>query len=285
MDQVKALIENNDNAVAIEIGIGIILCCIIWLVVFMIKVIINKGNTNKEDSPILLSGLVSAKISKEFKQDPNIENSKTLKRSINENGIEYTYSFWMYISGDTWHPNNGSSWKHVLHKGPKINKSFGTSDEPDVISPIQSPGIWLDPTDNVMRLYVNTFETNTEYVEISNLPVQKWIHLVYTQSNFTSNVYINGRLKTSHNLKTLPRQNYYNLHLTNNDGFNGYLTTMQYFNYVLSPSTIYDLTKKGPTLEKNTVNLSYEPSSDSPHLQTHTQYLSNRWWVDDVTMN
>ena len=282
MDQVKAFIENNDNGVALEIGIGIVLCCIIWLVAFMIKAVVNKGDTNKEDSPVLLSGLVSAKSPREIKQDPNIENSKTLKRSLNENGIEYTYSFWMYISGDTWHTDR-HRWKHVLHKGPKIT-NWGNH-EPEQICPIQSPGVWLHPDNNILRLYVNTFETNKEFVEINNIPVQKWIHFTYTQSNFTSNIYINGRLKTSHDLQTLPRQNYYDLFLTENDGFDGYLTTMQYFNYVLSPSTIYDLTKKGPTLDKNTVKSSYESSSDSSHLQKHTLYLSNRWWVDDVTMN
>jgi hypothetical protein len=132
-----------------------------------------------------------------------------------------------------------------------------------------------------MRLYINSYDKANEHVEISNLPVRKWIHFVYTQSNFVSNIYINGRLKTTHTLLTLPRQNYYNLHMTQNGGFNGYVSSFQYFNNVISPSEIYDLTKTGPALEDNSVS-GGTPAETSVHKEASLPYLANRWWTEDV---
>tara|TARA_Y100000389_G_scaffold205033_1_gene262220 strand:- start:10596 stop:11327 length:732 start_codon:yes stop_codon:yes gene_type:complete len=242
---------------------------------------INKVRNGANDTPVILSGLVDAQHAHEVKQDPNNDNSKTLLRSINENGIEYSYSTWLYINGETWANSSNGKWKHVMHKGPHIN-SILDGDEPDVISPIQAPGLWIHPTSNVLRLYVNTYDTNTEYVEISNLPVRKWINLVYTQTNFTSNVYINGRLKSSHELKTLPRQNYYNLYITQDGGFNGYMSTTQYFNYTISSAKINDLAMKGPSLEKHKEKNRFTDQIDLKH---NVPYLSNRWWVSDHTYN
>ena len=272
------------NNVAVEIFLGIIICLIIYGILYLIRLFNNKVTSKSEDSPVILSGIVSAKYARELKQNPNVENSKTLLRSMNENGIEYTYSLWMYINSDNYTNPNVTGWKHVFHKGPKITY-FDNTNSPDSISPIQSPGLWLKANNNALRLYVNSYDNNDEFLEISNLPVKKWIHLVYTQSNFTSNVYINGRLKTSHNLRTLPRQNYYNLYMTENGGFDGYLSSMRYFNYVLAPSAIYDLSRKGPILSENKEKLAYQSDSEESHMKSVLPYLSNRWWVDDLTMS
>lgn len=271
----------NDDSVAMEIFLGILICFVIYVFVYIVQLLIYKVKSNKNDSPVILSGLVDAQHAHEVKQDPNDSASKTLFRSVNENGIEYTYSMWLFINGTTWEKNT-TRWKHVMHKGPRIDQMYDSGDEPHKLVEIQSPGLWIHPNSNTLRLYVNTYDSNQEYVEISNLPVKKWIHFTYTQSNFTSNVYINGHLKTTHTLATLPRQNYYNLWLTQDGGFNGYLSTTQYFNYVLSPGMINDMSNKGPTLAKHKEE---NESDDSEDLSGNLPYLSNRWWVHDSTFN
>ena len=284
MDRIANIINSSDNKVATEIFVGITICLAIYLVLYIIRMAMNKVSSSAEDSPVLLDGLVNAKYSRNVKQNPNEQYAKTLKRSMNENGIEYSYSLWLYIDGETWHSVPASDspvWKHIFHKGPKI-EAFGNAD-PKMVSPIQCPGLWLHPSNNVMRLYVNSYSDTNEYVEISNLPVKKWIHFVYTQSNFVSNIYVNGRLKSTHTLLTLPRQNYYDLYMTENGGFHGYLSSFQYFNYVLSPSQIYDLAKAGPSLKENTQG--YQQTESGTHMVNNQPYLSNRWWVEDITMN
>ena len=285
MDTIRDYINNSDQSVALEIFLGIAICMLIYVLLYIMRMTFNKMSTGSEDSPVVLDGIVNAKYGREIRQDPNDEYAITLGRSSNESGIEYTYSLWLYIDGDTWSSFGAtaspeSQWKHVFHKGPKINDF--TSNTPEDLSFIQSPGLWLHPNNNVMRLYVNSYDKANEYVEISNLPVRKWIHLIYTQANFVSNIYINGRLKTTNTLLTLPRQNYYNLHMTQNGGFDGYVSSFQYFNNVLSPAEIYDLTKAGPSLKDNSVTTSGGASETSVHKEASLPYLSNRWWTEDV---
>ncbi len=282
MESVFEYINNSDQSVALEIFLGIAICALIYAIIYIIKLVGKKSKSGADDSPVILNGLVDGQYSREVVQNPNEEYSKTLTRSQNESGgIEYTYSLWMYINDESFKETN-KDWHHVFHKGPKI-EDF-SREEPEKISQIQAPGLWLSGKRNTMRLYVNSFDSANEYVEISNLPVKKWIHLVYTQSNFVSNIYVNGRLKTTHTLTTLPRQNYYDLYLTQNGGFQGYLSSMQYFNYSLPPSLIYDLNVKGPSLTPNT-DPSAQQDDGNSYMDVSAPYLSNRWWVDDVTKN
>ena len=282
MNQIMDRVVNflNDDRIGKEIFLGIGICFVIWIVVYISATLYKKVSSNLNDNPVILSGLVDGHHAHEVKQDPNNDKSKILLRSINEKGIEYSYSTWIYINGETWSENN-TKWRHVLHKGPRIQRIENNS-EPDDFVPIQCPGLWINPRKNAMRLYVNTYDTNKEFVDIDNLPIRKWIHLVYTQSNFTSNIYINGHLKSSQTLSTLPRQNYYNLWITQDGGFDGYLSTTQYFNRVIEPATIYDLSTKGPNLKKHREKQRYESEYDSD-LVNNSSYLSNRWWVNDVT--
>ena len=281
---ISGSLTNSENSQLLQVVFGVIIFLVVFYVYKIISNVLYKKTTKQNDTPVILNGLVDASYGREIKQDPNNKNSKTLLRSQNENGIEYTYSVWMYIDNKTWDVNS-STWKHVLHKGPNIVdfKNNVQNIDPEDIVEIQCPGIWIDPKENTLRLYVNTYSEIDEYVELNNLPIKKWIHLVYSQSNFTAKIYINGRLKTVHELATLPRQNYYNLYLTQNDGFSGYLSTMQYFNYEVSYSKIIDITKKGPSLKEATNDNSI--SAEHANLSSNLPYLSNKWWVNDLTLN
>ena len=266
--------------VAIEIIAGVVICLILYFGVLVVKQIYSKTKSKKDDSPVILHGLVDGKMPRIIDQNPNNSGSITLKRSVNESGIAFSYSFWIYIDGKTW-SSYTNKWKHIFHKGTKMTNE--KNNEPHIICPIQCPGLWIHPGKNAMRLYINTFNTNREYVEIDNMPIKKWIHIAYCQSNFLSTVYVNGRLKASHVLQTLPRQNYYNLHLFQEGGFDGYMSSMQYFNYILHPSSISSIALKGPNVRKSTKDT--KTDDDKEFERSHIPYLSNRWWVHDLTIN
>lgn len=280
-------VNSASNGIAIEIFAGIVICLIIYVFFAIIRTILNRMKNSSNDAPVIFAGLVDADKPRVAVQDPNHNNPITLYRSKNEQGIEYTYSVWLYIDGSTWgkKTDNKKSWSHVFHKGPKI-KSIPKR-QPDLpphkLMDIQCPGLWISPVDNTLRLCVNTFKTNIEYLEVSNIPIKKWVLFTYTQSNFTTNIYINGRLKATRNLESLPRQNYYDLYVTEQGGFKGYLSNMRYWNFVLKPTNIYDLAAKGPNLQKQIDE--YSKESSEPHLNSNLPYLSNRWWVDDITIN
>ena len=87
----------------------------------------------------------------------------------------------------------------------------------------------------------------------------------------------------SHVLQTLPRQNYYNLNLFQDGGFDGYMSSMQYFSYVLHPTSISSITYKGPNVKKSKQDT--KTDDDKEFENTHIPYLSNKWWMHDLTIN
>ena len=162
MDRIKNFLKSDDYStkIAIEVFAGILICVIIWIIILIVKAITSKTNSASNDAPVIFSGLVNANKVRVALQNPNEDSSITLNRSVNEQGIEYTYSLWLFFDGESWKKTD-NKWKHIFHKGPKINAISDVS-SPEItpldICPIQCPGLWLSPIDNTVRLYINTFE-------------------------------------------------------------------------------------------------------------------------------
>tara|TARA_Y100000389_G_scaffold112868_2_gene110009 strand:- start:7521 stop:8378 length:858 start_codon:yes stop_codon:yes gene_type:complete len=283
MDAIKNVLNNfrSQDKIATEIIVGIIICIIILTLYYLSSSLINKITSKNYTSPVIYKGLKQADIPVTITQDPNLKGSTTLERSNNETtGIEYSYTVWLWIDTKTW--NNTSKWKHVFHKGPVFESSSNLNDrEPSNICQIQSPGLWLDYATNKLRLYVNTFGINNEYIEIDNLPLKKWVCFIYTQSNFMADVFINGRLKARKELKTLPRQNYADFHISQDDGFQGFLSQLTYYKYSLNSSEIHDMTEGGPSLK---FERQYVDDASSVKIDNEIPYLSNRWWTNDISL-
>jgi hypothetical protein len=202
----------------------------------------------------ILDGTKSAKKGKVISQDPSKIDSITLGRSDNEvGGLEFSYSFWLYI--DDWAYKYGE-WKHVMHKGN------------DSSWPNRAPGIWLHPKENAMRVYMNTFKKIGEYVDVENIPLNKWIYIVVAVRQKDLDIYINGNLAKRKNLDSLPKQNYGDLYLNSFRGFSGYLSNIMYYDYYLSFSEMDSILNKGP---------STKPVEDT--LET-PPYFSPNWWAN-----
>lgn len=285
MDAIKNTLNSyaSEDRVATEIMLGIVLCILILILYYLIKGTSNMILGKKMSNSIVYKGLKSADVPVTITQDPSYKNSNVLQRSVNEDGgIEFTYSVWIWLDTKTWKVNDSETqWKHVFHKGPMRNSEF-TGSSPDTMSEIQCPGLWIGKNSNELRLYINTFGINSEYIQIKNLPLKKWFCFIYTQTNFVADVYINGRLKEQKELRTLPRQNYSNLYINQNEGFEGYISNLSYYNYAANPSKIHDITKAGPNLKfyKQTFD-----ESSSVKIDNEIPYLSNRWWTNDLTLS
>ncbi len=99
-------------------------------------------------------------------QNPEDPETVILYRSDNEDeGIEFTYNYWMLIDNYEYKTNE---WKHILHKGNKEG------------TPNMCPGFWLHPNKNSMRVYFNTMKNMKEYFDIDNMPLKKWICVTLT---------------------------------------------------------------------------------------------------------
>lgn len=205
----------------------------------------------KVNSPWLLEGNKNAKHALIISQNPDNDRTPKITRSDGQNGIEFTYNFWMMIEDFNYRQ---SEWKHVFHKG---NESA---------YPTIAPGVWIHPNKNMLRIYMNSLKKIYEYIDIDDIPLRKWLHIVIIVKNKHMEVYINGYLKVKHELSSLPRQNNEDLWINLNGGFEGYVSRMRYFNYAITPVEIADIIKDGP--------------ADSACIDTAEipPYLDDNWW-------
>ena len=91
------------------------------LVVILFVLLLRLGTSlltwmfEPSSSPKLVKGMKDARIMSIITQDPKLPGSKPVLRSNNQkDGIEFTYSVWMFI--DDLETNKGR-YKHVFHKG------------------------------------------------------------------------------------------------------------------------------------------------------------------------
>ena len=204
-------------------------------------------------SPFLIEGSKNGKSSLVLSTNPNEENSVPLYRSDNQDGAEFTYSFWMSV--DSMEYNYGK-WKHVFHRGNKT--SF----------PNRAPGVWLHPETNTLRVYMNTYEDPLNYVDIENIPMRKWFHVAIVLNHKYLDIYFNGKLRHRKELKSAPRQNYGPFWAGLFGGFEGYLSKVRYYNKALEYNEIEKIVKDGPSRDACGDTGDYPP------------YLDDAWWFD-----
>jgi len=216
------------------------------LVIFLFIIILRVGISSivyfmkPNDSPHIIDGMVDAKQMMIFQQDPSQSGAKTVYRSVNENdGIEFTWSVWVFINTMT----TTETYKHVFSKG---NYTIGSN---GMMDPNNAPGLYIAPNTNTMVVVMNTYQVINEEITIPNIPINKWINVLIRCQNNTFDVYINGTISRSINLIGVPKQNYGNVYVGANGGFDGYVSNLWYYNYALGTSAIQKIVEKGPNIK------------------------------------
>ncbi len=124
------------------------------------------------------------------KQIPLSDNERT--------GIEFTYSCYLFIHPSTF--SGQDKLYHVMHKG-YINPW-----------PLMGPGVFVRGNNNTLRVVMNTYRNPYTFLDIENIPVRKWFHLVILCRKNALEVYVNGNLRKKRPFEgTLPYQNFQNL--------------------------------------------------------------------------
>lgn len=213
--------------------------------------------------------------SETYTQEPNIETSKTCYPSKNEiNGTEFTYACFLNFRSTNF-TREANSLRHVFHKG---------SPPPDAY-PLISPGVFTLSDKNTLRIYMGSSDRWDNYVDIPNMPVEKWFHLVITLKGRNLDVYINGNVIQRMTLATVPKLNFGDVYVfqnvTNDDTrlmtidqrynvngkADGMISRFFYYAYSLSYSEIDNLYRQGP---------SSKIVSSSNQLPP---YMADAWWV------
>jgi len=211
-------------------------------------------------------------------QDPSKSNSVSLGMSVNERtGIEFAYSFFLYVNPTTF--SGTDTLYHVFHKGY-------TSPWP-----LMGPGVFIKGTTNTMRVVMSTQGNPYRYMDVQNIPVKKWFHVVLNCYSAGLDIYVNGNLSNRLSFSnTMPRQNYQDIIVFSptvrtvpstipvlggsgiqfGGAMSGMLSSMKYARYALSINEIKSLMAQGPSKQMPA------PSSDMP------PYNADDWWTSTM---
>jgi hypothetical protein len=138
-------------------------------------------------------------------QNPHNPAAKTVNLSDNQrSGVEFSYAMFVYLKSECF-ASGEQKLLHILHKG--YNKPY----------PLMAPGIFTWGHKNVIRIFMNCYDSWNNWSEVENIPVDKWFHLVVSCKGNTIFIYVNGSLKQKVNLSgnTPPYQNYGDVYLFN----------------------------------------------------------------------
>ena len=201
----------------------IVLVVVVMTIVYYIYQSIVQYRNKMNLSPWLIYGTKTA-------GSTTIVPSNQIPMSVDgKYGIEFSYAWWMYIR------KIGDKYLHVFHKGDSN------------ANPLQAPGVWIDKGTNSLTFNMNTFSAVKETCQIGNLPMNKWFHVTMVVMNKFIDIYVNGNLKKRCALKGLPKQNFGDVYIADQGGWDGFISQLRYFAYALPYYKIKQMVKAGPS--------------------------------------
>ena len=197
-----------------------LLVSVIFIIVLWGRAVQNINIQNNKFNPILIPAPVNAA--------NEILGNRTFNIPVPFQEMGFSYSFWIYI--EDWSYKFGH-WKNIISSG---NDTTG-----------RSPNIRLYPRNNTLHARIATSASPNEGCDIPNIPLQKWVHIVYILDNRNVNIYINNRLERSCALKGIPVINK-SLQICDKGGFFGQISRVQYFSKTISQNKVNRLYYSGP---------------------------------------
>lgn len=206
---------------------------VLFLIIFAVIIyfIIKKIKENIDGAVTILKGPISA--------SDTSYSSKTFSIPTLTKGLAFTYSSWIYVDGYNY--RNSETKNILVHSG---------------VSNSPSPSIDLQGGVNNLTVSMATTSGTVETCEIYNIPLQKWIHVLYVLNNRTADIYINGKLEKSCVFESIPRVSPGVVKIlqegaNGNAGYAGKLSNIKYFGYAINQDLINKLYDEGPYAQSN----------------------------------
>jgi hypothetical protein len=289
--------EVSTSEIFPQILYGVVLVASVYIVYMGLEVLwrayLGYGNTRVVVYPM------TTNMTKTFHQDPSNPRRVYLPVSQNQlTGIEFSYSTFIYVDDSTFANNTSpQQWSTVFYKGYESGPF-----------PLCGPGVFVSTDRNnnpVLRVIMNSYTSWFNKVDVTQIPVKKWFHLVVVlSSNNSLNIYINGNLANKLVLDgTIAYQNYEPLNVlttfktvttvhfdnssstTNtprrgipagetfviNGPMTGFVSNIIYYSYAIGYSEIQALLQMGPSSQMDTDSMTAPP------------YLIDTWWTQQRT--
>ena len=250
----------------------IVLVLIVFMILMNLGIYLLSYFFQPTTSPYLIKGIKSGSEAKRITQDPQNPDSVTIFRSNNQaTGMEYTWSVWLNVN-EAFASATDTTRKHVFNKGLK-------APEKDVaaVAGNNAPGVYLKQdkvgtgstvsTCSLVVFMDGVSADNASEITIPDIPFKKWIHVAIRLENQIMDIYVNGTLKKRVSFPNVPKQNYGDVWICQNGGFNGKISDLRYFDRALNVFQLMNITMAGPNMK---------PVPDV--VDTSSDYLSNKWF-------
>ena len=250
----------------------LILIIIVFLFLLNLGIMLIQYFYSPSEDPYLIKGMVSGTDPVTIQQDPNNSDSILIRRSNNEStGLEFTWSVWLHINELE---DQKNVYQHIFNKGDTSFSSKG------IANINNGPGLYLINNNSSMNVgsaqlrvvMDSNNKSDNNYIDIKEVPIKKWVHVAIRMQNTVMDVYVNGIIAGRLTMTDVPKQNYNNINVNQNYGFNGKLSNLRYYSRALNVFEINNVVSTGPNLE------TYLPVENTPYYG----YLSQLWYSSKV---
>lgn len=281
---------DSQNAIA-KIAF-IIIVVYLFVIVLRFGVQILTWLFSPSGSPKIIDGMVDGNEGIMIPQDPAKKGSIPILRSRNEDGgIEFTWGTWLFLNNVSHTGESYNPVSHVFHKGDFLIKK-GPNDDPVVDGVFRqdfvnsAPGLYIkypeslsvsqnedrDATDVQLIINMNTFNNVIEEISVTNIPIKKWFHVFIRVNNRNLDIYINGTIVKRHELGGVAKQNFSPVFVAQNQGFDGKISDLRYFNYALGTRKMNSIVSAGPNLKV---------AGKNNDIYTNPPYYGLRWYLSN----
>ena len=127
-----------------------------------------------------------------------------------------------------------------------------------------------------MNAHTNVVNDMINEIEVDNVPMNKWFNIIIRVKNRRVDIYINGTIKRSYELPSVPKQNYGNIYIAQNPASSATLqgsklSNLRYHDHALNVSQIQKLVQSGPNRKLIT---------NSAMSDKSTSYLAFDWYYN-----
>jgi hypothetical protein len=257
----------NSNSIVAKF-VFLILVFIIFILICNLGISLLGYFTQPSKTPYIIYGMMDGTNAVVISQDPSVYDSIPVSRSNNqETGMEFTWSSWLLLSNNS----SNKSYQNIFNKGDSLYKN-------GIAQVNNGPGLYLSSltgNENILHVIMDTVDPNIgqSVIDINGVPFNKWFHVTIRLENKVLDVYINGTISSRNNMKAVPKQNYNDINICQNGGFNGKISNLRYFNYALSSFEINRIVLSGPNLTISKSDASKDVDRGSPY------FLSSDWYT------
>lgn len=281
-DKYKSIYQSNTY---LSIFVFIIFVLILFFIFLYLGYKLILYLTKPPSSPYIVYGKINGNSALHILQDPTLSKSITLQKSNNrENGMEFTWSLWLYINTLP-NSNNQQSmvkYNHIFNKGNSSFYGINNLNYSGIANVQNGPGLYLNSSKNSLRLVYDCVNSNNNqinndilnFVDIDNIPIQKWVHVVIRLKNNILDIYINGVITSRTKLTSVFKQNFSDIFIGYNNGFSGNLSNLRYYDRAVEIFEINDILNAGPNINESDL------SNVKKNSIIKNNYLSRLWYIN-----